>query len=220
MAVDPSFWVLDFNAEKVRAISVLEGPYKGQVFWYMVYTVENKSSEERKAFVYVTASSDRNKTYADVYLPTVELAIEKKEGRDFWGKSNLYQVQKEKSPDDAYYHYTSFEPGQKRTCVAIFYKLDPGANRIQIQVRGLSNDLRLVEKDDGTRGIQERVLALEYERTGDVYEINFDMFRFKKQQWVTRETTLVIPESEDSGSGASASARRDSGPVAVESGAK
>ncbi|MBI4583440.1 MAG: hypothetical protein HY717_05390 [Planctomycetes bacterium] len=191
--VDPSVWVLDFDVQKVRTIVLLDGALKGQVYWYMLYTVENKTGEERQAFLSISATSDRNKTYSDVHLPTVERAIEKKVGTKLWGKDDLYEEQKDRNPDDEYYHYTTVKAGEKRGCVAIFNKLDPGANHVNIFVRGLSNDLHLIEKEDGTRIIEERMFALEYNRPSDEYEINLDRFNLKKKEWIKKRTELVIP---------------------------
>ena len=124
--IDPSIWILDFHIEAVRNITLLEGPRQGEVYWCMVYQVENKSSEERSAYISVSAVSDRDKSYTDTLLPEVESAVERKFGQPLWGKTNLQAEQKDRQPGDELYNYTTFKPGEKRRCVAVLHKLDPG----------------------------------------------------------------------------------------------
>jgi hypothetical protein len=116
--------------------------------------------------------------------------------RQLWGKTDLFEEQKDRDPKDSFYHHTTFKAGEKRACVAVFNKLDPGANHIKIRVRGLSNDLHLTSTTDGKRMIEERVFALEYNRPGDEYEINLDRFIQVKKGWVKERTELVIPAAE------------------------
>ncbi len=199
ITVDPRLWVLSFNVDAVKTITPLEGPSKGQVFWYMLYTVENQSDEPREAYISVTATSDQKKTYADTNLASVEAAVERKVGRPLWGKSDLFEAQKDRESSDTKYHYTTFAPREKRRCVAVFNRLDPGANAISITVRGLSNDFRLITRDDGSREIEERIYQIRYERPADEYEINLDRFHLKQKGWTKQRIPLVIPPAADAG---------------------
>jgi len=206
LLTDPSLWVLDFNVVKVRSITLFDGPRKGVVFWYMIYTIENKTGEDRRAYIAVTATSDKKKTYSDVVMPDVERAIERKFGQPLWGKADVRKAQEKEERDtkDPYYNYETFASGKKRTCVAVLHRLDPRANKIRITVRGLSNDLKLIQNDDGTRTIEERVYALDYERPKDQYKINLDRFIPKRKGWSKIRTDLVIPGESTDGDGESA----------------
>ena len=198
VVVDPSLWILDLEIKKIRTITMLEGPFKGQVFWYLLYNVENKGDEDRATHLSITAKSDRKKSYVDTYVGSVERAVERKVGRPLWGRADLVKAQKDRDPkgDGAKtFNYTTFESGKKRQCVAIFNKLDPGANKIVISFRGLSNDFHLITNEDGSREIEERVYQLRYERPADEYEINLDRFHLRKKEWVKKRVKLTIPES-------------------------
>ena len=197
IVVDSSLWILDFNLDRVGSITMLEGPFKGQIFWCMTYSVENKSATERNAYISITAESDRRKRYADIYLGDVERAVERKVGRPLWGKTDVNAARKDLDPTDAAYHYNEFKPGEKRDCVAIFGELDPSTNNIKIIVRGLSNDYHLVETEDGDREIEERVYEIFFHRPGDEYAINLDRFIQKKKGWAKKRTKLVIPTGKD-----------------------
>ena len=197
VVVDSSLWVLDFHVGRVASITMLEGPFKGRIFWYMTYTVENKSETARNAYLSITAESDRRKRYADIHLGSVERAVERKVGRPLWGKSEALLAKKDLDPTDAAYHYSEFKPGEKRESVAVFGELDPGSNNIKISVRGLSNDYYLIEKEDGDREIEERVYEVLLHRPGDGYAINLDRFIQKKKGWAKKRTKLVIPTGED-----------------------
>jgi len=190
VALDPSLWLLDFKVIKLRTITLLEGPYKGDVFWAMIYQVDNRSGADRDAFVSVSAVSDDKKKYTDVFNPSVERAIEQKFGQPLWGKANLHKLQKARDKEDDFFSYSPFKDGKKTHCVAVLGKLDPGANKIVITIRGLSNDLKLTTRDDGVRTIRERVYRLEYQRPEDRYKIALDQFTLKKKGWAKKLTTL------------------------------
>lgn len=194
LLLDPSLWVLDFEVEKVRSVTLLEGTRRGEVYWCMIYTLRNRTGEDRDAYISVTARSDDGRLYSDIYMPEVERAVERKLKRPLWGRSDLFQLQKEREDSDEYFNYTTIEAGETRRCVAVFNKLDPGANHIEITVRGLSNDLKLIDLDDGTQVIEERVYVLRYERPEDRYDISLDRFFNRAKGWSKLQTPLVIPE--------------------------
>ena len=56
--------------------------------------------------------------------------------------------------------YFPFKAGKVLDCVAIFNKLDPGATDITITIDGLSNDLNLMKREDGSRQIESRIYVL------------------------------------------------------------
>jgi hypothetical protein len=194
---DPSIWSMDVHVLKVRAMMPVEGIGKGRLYWYVVYQVENKSGQDRDAFVSVTATTDNNKSYASIPARAVESAVERKFGRPLWGWTDRLKEQAGRQPDDPKFLYSTFKAGEKRKCVAIMNGLDGGANALKIRFRGLSNDFKTVEAGDGSRKIQERVYEADYYRPGDGYDIPLDRFIFRHQDWLTVETPLVLPPSEE-----------------------
>jgi hypothetical protein len=185
------YWVLDFQPVRLRMISPKDGLGAGKVYWYLVYTLGNSGKEDRSCFVNITAVSDNNKQYSDLYLPSVERAIERKEGQPLWGKTDEYEIVSKRKPDDPKYNYIPLKAGEKRSCVAVFNRLDPNANKITISVSGLSNEIRYVPKEDGTKELEERVRELYFERPGDEYAITADSFKAVGKEWVRKKTQLA-----------------------------
>jgi hypothetical protein len=194
-------WVLDFTYQKVAAYQPTEGIHRGEVYWYLLYRIENKTGQDREAYLSVTARSNKDKSYANVYLPDIEPLIERKVGKPLWGKVDEFQELKETkekvekgeaAAEKRLLNYTRFKAGEVRDCVAIFNKLDPGATSITITVEGLSNDFHLTEREGGGRQIQSRMYQLELERPGDEYAMNLDRFRLIRRGWTKKVTPLAV----------------------------
>ena len=189
--VTPNYWLVDLKVEGLKMISARSGPGRGRVYWYLLYTLENKSDEAREAFISISATSDRGAKYVDMFLPNVELEIERKEGRALWGKADEFALQKDRSPDDLEYLLMPIEGGSKRRSVAVFNRLDPNANQVTIRIKGLSNEIRRVETEDGTV-LEEKVLELTFHRPGDEFAITQDTFYPKQQNWVVDRIKLNV----------------------------
>lgn len=185
-------WVLDFKFQKLRMVTPRRGPGKGRTYWYMVYTLENKTGEDRDFFLSIIAESDRNKEYTDLFLPSVERAIELKEARDLWGKTDKFEILAKRDPKDRKYNYTTIRADEndkkKRYCVAVFNKLDRNANKITIRIAGLTNDIEeLTDPNTGNISIQEKIRVLRFERAGDEYEISKDSLGLRGRDWEVRK---------------------------------
>ena len=187
------FWIVEFDFEHLRMIAPRYGIGAGRVYWYMVYTLTNTSDEDRDIYVSITATSDNNHLYSDLYLPSIEKAVEKKEGEPLWGKADEFELLQKRKPSDPKYHYTKIKAGEKRRCVAVFNRLDPNANKITVSVSGLSNEVKEAAKEDGTRLLEERIRELQFERPGDEFAITMDSFRLVGKEWVRRQ--VEAPEA-------------------------
>jgi hypothetical protein len=189
-----SFWTIEFDAKKLSMISPTEGIAEGRVYWYLLYDLKNGSKEDRQVYVTVTATSDDKVKYSDVFLPSVEKAIERKEKEPLWGKVDEFDVLSKRKPDDPKYRYVVLKAGETRKCVAVFNRFDVNASKIKISVTGLSNEMRTVAKDDGTKEIEERVREYYYERPGDEYEVTADSFKLTGKDWVKRRVPMAAPK--------------------------
>lgn len=186
-----NFWLIDFEFKALRMISPQRGLGSEKVYWYMLYTLSNPSKESHELYVQISASSDHNKEYADLFLPAVEKAIERKENAPLWGKVDLFETSRKKKPSDPKYNYTVLKAGEKRSCVAVFNRLDPNANKITIHVAGLSNEIKEVAKEDGSRLLEERIRDIQFERPGDEHAITLDSFKLMGKEWVKKQTAAV-----------------------------
>lgn len=190
------FWQLDFRVEGLKMVVPEIGPGKGQVFWYLLYTLENPSSENRDAFLSITATSDRGKRYADMYLPLVEGEIERKEGYPLWGKTDEVSVLERRDPKQPDYNFLRINAGEKRASVAVFNRLDPNANHVTIRVLGLSNEIKRVESPEGIV-LEEKVYELNFNRPGDEFAVTRDTFRLVKREWKVNKVNLTSVAVDD-----------------------
>ena len=183
-------WTLEMTPLKIRMVTPRIGVGKGRTFWYMVYSLENKSGADRNFLLSISAKSDRKRGYSDLFLPSVEKAIERQEDRPLWGKADKFKVLKDKSLGERKFSYTRIKAGEKRLCVAVFNKFDPNAKNITIRVTGLSNDIEVISDPGGRTLLRERIRLIHLSRPGDEYEITNDSFKNLRMEW-RKESTEV-----------------------------
>jgi hypothetical protein len=190
-------WVLDFKPIKVRMVTPRRGPKKGETYWYLVYQIENRSTEDHDFYLAISANSDRKKTYSDLFLPSVERAVEYQEKVVLWGKTDkFHKVLKARKHTDRKYSYETIKGGEKRLCVAVFNRFDPNSKNLTIRVKGLTNDIEVVAGEGGDEGtvLRQRVRIVHIRRPGDEYEFGGDSFKRMRMEWIHETTKAVLPE--------------------------
>ena len=190
-----AYWVVDIEPTSLKMIAPKKGVGAGGVYWYLVYDLVNTSGEDRDLYVGVAASTDDKRNYADVYLPGVERAAEKRERRGLWGKADLYQLLSKRDPTDPKYQYVTLKKGTRRACIAVFNRFDPNATNVRISFSGLTNEARSITREDGSKVLKTRLFELRYERIGDEFQITQDSFKFKGKSWVSKEVDLGAASS-------------------------
>ncbi|MGE4612749.1 MAG: hypothetical protein AAEJ46_00195 [Planctomycetota bacterium] len=185
---DPGIARLEMKFERPRQITVFGGkgndlrpdgvPGSGRTYWYLPYTIENKSGIDSTFHLGMKASSDKNRRYADIALPWVEKAVERRERKLLFSRVDMLKK------NGAGELGIDFAAGDKRECVAIFNAIDPEADRIVIDVHGLIDDIEVEELPDNGVRLTERVLRLEFHRPGDEFFTSMDSFQFEKKSWV------------------------------------
>ncbi len=185
---DPGIARLELKFERPRQITVFGGkgndlrpdgvPGSGRTYWYLPYTIENKSGIDSTFHLGMRASSDKNRRYTDIALPWVEKAVERRERKRLFSRVDML---KKKGAGEL---GIDFAAGDKRECVAIFNAIDPEADRIIIDVHGLIDDIQVEELPDNGVRLTERVLRLEFHRPGDEFFTSMDSFQFEKKNWV------------------------------------
>lgn len=179
---------LTFEFGKPKAVTIYPGqdvdlsptgePRAGRTYWYLPYTLVNRSGMSANFFVTVRGSSDKGRKYSDLALPWVERKVERMEQKKLWSKVDL--LANGQSIDA----YTEFKPDDQKRCVAIFNPIDPEADKIIIDVHGLIDDFEVEEISGGALKITERVLRLTFVRPGDEFFTSLDSFKFKSKGWV------------------------------------
>ena len=185
---DPGIPRLELKFERPRQVTIFGGngndlrpdgvPYSGRTYWYLPYTLENKSGLDSTFYVGLRASSDKKRKYCDIALPWVEKVVERREGKPFFSRVDL--LKKNGAADLG----MAMAAGEKRECVAIFNAIDPEADNIVVDVHGLVDDIEVEELPGGSLKITERVVRIEFHRPGDEFFSSMDTFRFEKKSWV------------------------------------
>jgi hypothetical protein len=185
---DPGIPRLELKFERPRQITIFGGkgndlrpdgvPSAGRTYWYLPYTLENKSGLDSTFYVGLRASSDKKRSYCDIALPWVEKVIERREGKPLFSRVDL--LKKNGAADLG----MGISAGEKWECVAIFNAIDPEADHIIVDVYGLVDDIEVEEMPDGGLKITERVIRIQFHRPGDEFFTSMDSFLFKKKDWV------------------------------------
>ena len=154
----------------------------GRLYWYLPYTLENKSPKGAKFFISIRAESEKGRRYSDLALPSVEKKVEKLERKKLFSKTDQFKA------EGGLGAYQDYPVGKKEECVAIFNPIDPEADIVKIHVHGLVDDLEIEELPGGGYRVTERVLVLTYERPGDEFYTALDSFKFKSREWTKKVT--------------------------------
>lgn len=184
-------WMISVEEPALRMIAPRSGVGAGRVYWYLRYTLHNKTDQDHDLFVSVLAHTETGKTYSDLYLPGVERAAERRERRNLWGKSDQVELLAKRDPKDPKYQYFTLKAGERRHCIAVLNDIDPTAGKVKLELSGLSNELRLLTREDGKRVLETRVQELSFERSGDEFGITEDSFRMTRQTWNKKQVLLV-----------------------------
>lgn len=189
---------LEFKPGKPKTVTIYPGEgsdltpsgslQEGRLYWYLPYTLTNKSDKTASFFVTVRAYSDKGRRYSDLALSQVEDKVEKLEQRELYSKADLLEQ------GESIGTYLQFAPGDERECVAIFNPIDAEADKIEIHVHGLVDDIEVEELPGGGYRITERVLKLTYERPGDEFYTSLDAFEYKGQEWTKKVTETSSSE--------------------------
>lgn len=160
----------------------------GRIYWYLPYTLKNNGDSAKKFFVTISGHSDKGRKYSDLPLAHVEKKVERVERRKFHSRADL--LADGKSLDS----YEEFAPGAKRECVAIFNPIDPEADTIVLEIRGLVNDVKMEDLGNGMMRVEERVLKLTFKRPGDEFYTSLDQFVFESKKWHTSSHEIKLNE--------------------------
>jgi len=189
-AVDPNLikgerWTLDFRFDHPEPIVVTTPSGEKEVYWYLVYTITNRSGEDHPLILAFTLYSDTTTVQRAGIYPTVFEAIKK--------------IRKIRFLENAVQMIGKILTGEDnaRTGVAIFAPLDRKTDRFTLFVEGLSGEF--VERPARSKKVEpghlaegdklvrlRKTLALEYQLAGDQWWLNLDQPVFVSKKWVWR----------------------------------
>jgi hypothetical protein len=136
-------WVLDLQHGRLNTVDVVDAAGRSTAYHYMTLKVTNKTAFARAWRPKVRAVTDTkpNAPYYALPLPQALDSIRKQE-RD----AALVLLS-----DTG----TKIDPGETKSCVAVFGRLDPAYDRVRVELRGLVNPVAVykVEKYPGDRTV-------------------------------------------------------------------
>ncbi len=175
-------WTFDFQFEHPQPIVVKTSGGDREVYWYLVYTVTNRSKEARRFVPAFTLYTDQATVRRAGLFPEVYEAI----------KANRKIRFLEQTCD----LHTKIRPGEgnARTGVAIFAPLDRETDSFTIFCEGLSGKYierpNLAAADDAPEDEKvvrlRKALALTYKLPGDKWWLNLDQPTFVSKKWTWR----------------------------------
>ncbi|MFO8014806.1 MAG: hypothetical protein R6X20_16040 [Phycisphaerae bacterium] len=185
--VDPNLikgedWTFDFQFEHPHPIVVQTPGGEREVYWYLVYTVTNRSNEARNFVPAFTLYTDQATVRRAGMFPRVYEAIKANRKIRFLGHTSKL--------------HTKIMPGEgnARTGVAIFAPLDRETDRFTIFCEGLSG--RYIERpnlkaaadapEDEKVVRLRKAIALSYKLPGDKWWLNLDQPTFLSKEWTWR----------------------------------
>jgi len=185
--VDPNLikgedWTFDFQFEHPQPIIVRTPGGDREVYWYLVYTVTNRSNEAKEFVPSFTLYTDKATVRRAGVFPRVFEAIKAhRKVRFLENAANLH---------------TRVFPGEAnaRTGVAIFAPLDRATDKFTIFAEGISG--RYIERprpdakpdappDEKVVRLR-RTLAIAYDLPGDKWWMNLDQPVFVSKTWTWR----------------------------------
>jgi len=142
---------LEAKADKIGTI-IVDGKAGNGPYLYFTYSVTNPTDRELSLFLDLTVETDTPTTYRNAVDPAVERAVEQKMKKDFM---NIAEMRSAK-----------IGPGETKECIAIFGKVDPAADELNVVIRGLVDRVAF---ENGKRVIEDKALVFKYLRPGDEY---------------------------------------------------
>jgi len=173
----PASWELEFKFQKPDIIEVrLPGEDKPNLYWYMVFTVTNRTGEDQMFIPNIWMLTDGGDLMqANQSVPPVVYRAIKKETENALLESPAKVVGRLlQGPDNA------------RDSVAIWPVPDHDVNFTNIFIGGLSGETHEIKDAQGNDHLLKKTLMIDYQLPGDQVHIRQKEFRFKGSRWIVR----------------------------------
>jgi hypothetical protein len=142
---------LEAKADRIGTI-IVNGLSGYGPYLYFTYTVTNPTDKELSLFLDLTVETDTPNKYRNGVDPAVEQAVKQRLKKDFLDISQMRSAK--------------IAPGETKDCIAVFGRVDPAADVLNVVIRGLVDRVAF---EKGKRVIEDRALVFKYLRPGDEY---------------------------------------------------
>ncbi|MBI1372805.1 MAG: hypothetical protein GC159_08600 [Phycisphaera sp.] len=170
-------WELDFSFQKPDIIAVrMPGEDRTQLFWYMVYTVSNKTGEDQMFIPNIWMLTDGGDLMqANQNVPPVVFREIKAETKNVLLESPAKVVGRLlQGPDNA------------RDSVAIWPVPDHDVNFANVFIGGLSGETHEIKDAQGKDHLMKKTLMIDYQLPGDQVHIRNKKFLNRGSRWIVR----------------------------------
>jgi hypothetical protein len=175
--VVPTSWELDVEIKTPRTIAVtLPGSTTARLFWYMTYTVTNRSGEDQLFIPDVWMFTDTGDLIqANRAVPPTVFARIKEQT-----KNNLLE-----SPTQVVGTLLQ-GPDNAKESVAIWPVPDKDVKHVSIYFAGLSGESHNIKAADGKEVQMRKTLMLDYDTPGDLSHQAGKPFAATGKRWILR----------------------------------
>lgn len=168
-SADAVAWKLDFEVEKFGSVNVPDKLGRSETVWYLAYKLTNNTSNDVPLSLHFRLETDTKKVYRE--------SVHKK-------AQKLIDARLKHETKAASQHPETLGAGESMHGVAIFGKLDPELDKIDITITGLED---VVYRVGAKRFYRKNGLLLQWARPGDEYFTYRDPVKFVKRSWKTLE---------------------------------
>lgn len=174
----PTSWELEFEHDKPKVISVrLPGQDDIQHYWYMTYTVTNRTGEDQyfvPEFTMVTDAGDILQANRRIAPPVVK-TIQNYEGNPLLERPSEIVGRLLQGPDNA------------RDGMAVWRMPEHNVRNVRVFIAGLSGEIHVVEDPEtGEEHTLRKTLMVEYKLPGSGEHMRLKEFLEEDSEWVVR----------------------------------
>ncbi|HUU42448.1 MAG TPA: hypothetical protein VMX57_01630 [Planctomycetota bacterium] len=170
------FWRLDFKHTGLHYVRV-----GGQLVAYTTYQVTNNTGVDRMFFPIFRVTTDTEQVTYAMSNPAALREIQAKHRTRFLDIDEMSGT---------------IKAGETRVGAAIFYKLDPEADHVKVEISGLTDAYRYLDEQART-GHQRRIYVVQWYRPGDAIGRDADPVETKFDDWIWRSTGIAATAPEE-----------------------
>lgn len=143
---------LDVKAERIGTL-LLSGAQGRGAYLYFTYSVSNPTDKEMPLYLDVALETEQKDTaYRNAADASVQSVVEQKLNKKYLNISDARS--------------TKIGPGETKDCIAIFGKIDPAPDFLNVVIRGIADRVTF---EGGKRIVEDKALVFKYWRPGDEY---------------------------------------------------
>ncbi|NIA21197.1 MAG: hypothetical protein GWP05_04320 [Anaerolineaceae bacterium] len=195
-SIKGQMWDLDFTFRTPRRIVLTDKDGQAQAYWYLLYTVTNKTKKARNFVPQAIIFTNNGKVARDILQSEVQKLV--KAQYRLGELKNSVEMMGPSDTKDASGKPTAVKPSLKagqeeaQDGIFIFREVDPEMDKFTVFVAGLSGKFVVREIPAAKEGgkphevVLRKTLRLDFSIPGDDVKISEDKVYLLKQKWIWR----------------------------------